>query len=160
MEILYSKSFLLFFFFYFEPLHFSCCQIHLSSSFPPFSSLSSYRHAVMFSICFDCCCSERGNDSGRWHAWQGCSWTLHLQLRKTTWRMHVRGVFAACVRVCVQHMCMRSCMCTVRLLFLIPKSHSSPCSQFPSSATFIHFLPCYSLTFQPGTKGLSGYGNV
>lgn len=44
---------------------------------------------LLLSICFYSLCCEQWwgesgggwNDSGSWHAWQGCSWTLHLQHR-------------------------------------------------------------------------------
>ena len=69
--------------------------------------------AVMFSICFDGSSSERGVGVEMIQApgmhGRGCSWTLHLQLRKTSWRVHVREL--PCMRVCVCVLCRHISVC-------------------------------------------------
>lgn len=56
-----------------------------------------------------------GNDSSRWHAWQGCSWTLHLQLWKQADGCMFGNLWALwCVYVCVYCICVA---CTQSSLF-------------------------------------------
>lgn len=50
---------------------------------------------VIFSTCFGVSSPEGGSDSNPWHAWQGCSCTLHLQRKK---KKHATCVFACSMK--------------------------------------------------------------
>lgn len=58
-------------------LHFLLTFIHLCSS-PPRVVLLCCPYALMAPPL-----GKGGSDSGRWHAWQACSCTVHLQLKTT-----------------------------------------------------------------------------
>lgn len=72
-----------------SPLLFLSCPSPLSPPPPP---LLCSPYALMAPPL------KGGNDSGPWHAWQGCSCTLHLQLRKN--KLMSACSINACVCVC------------------------------------------------------------
>lgn len=160
MEILHSKSFFLFFF---TLYHFTSPAVkftspppfHHSPRFPPPATLLCSPYALIAAALKGEMIQVTGTH-GRAAAGH-CTCSSEKQPDACMFENLLLHVY-----VCVQHMCMHSCMCTVRLFFLIPNSHSflHPSSLFPSNSTFILFsfvIPWLSNQAQKDSMGMCRY---